>query len=57
MIDCQVPTEHYYDALFEDLKKRFPKASPWVMEHVEALDVLEDILWLLLHNLQLRDAL
>ena len=43
MIDCQVPTEDYYDRLFEDLKKRFPKASPWVMEHVEALEPFLDV--------------
>ena len=38
LADCMCPTEEYYDALAADMRKRHPKASKCVLEHLEALE-------------------
>ena len=43
MADCEVPTEEYYDALAEDMKKRHPNASKAMLEHVAALEPFLDV--------------
>ena len=42
MTDCEVPAEEYYAALAEDTKKRHPKASKVVLEHLGALEPFLD---------------
>jgi hypothetical protein len=43
MADCEMPTEYYYTALAVDMKKRHPKGSAFVMEHVAALEPFLDL--------------
>ena len=38
LTECEVPTEEYNTARMKDLRERYPKASPGVMEHLEALE-------------------
>ena len=39
----EVPTEEYYDALRQDMGKRHPKASPYVLDHILSLEAMLDI--------------
>ena len=43
MIDCEVPTEYYYEKLFAELERKHPNASAWVKEHVRALEPFLDV--------------
>ena len=42
MADCEVPTEEYYDALKEDMSRRHPKASKFMLEHLSCLETFLD---------------
>jgi len=42
MTDCECPTEAYYEALALDMKKRHPKAVPFVLEHASSLEPFLD---------------
>ncbi len=42
LVDCEVPTEEYYDALAADMATRHPEATPSVLEHLQALEPFLD---------------
>ncbi len=42
LVDCEVPTEEYYDALAADMATRHPDATPSVLEHLQALEPFLD---------------
>ena len=42
LVDCEVPTEKYCDALAADMKCRHPQASPFALEHAKELEVFLD---------------
>ena len=43
MADCEVPTEEYYDALKEDMARRHPNASKFILEHLAAVEPFFDV--------------
>eukprot|EP00969_Alexandrium_andersonii_P252746 11169998-Alexandrium_andersonii.AAC.1 len=40
MLELELPPEAYYEALFCDLRQRFPLACPHVVEHLVSLEAL-----------------
>ena len=43
LVDCEVPAEKYYEALGEDMARRHPKASRFVLEHLNELEPFLDV--------------
>ena len=43
MLEVELPTEDYYDALAADMGKRFPHADPLLLEHVAVMEPLLDV--------------
>ena len=43
LVDCEVPTEGYYLKLAEDMSKRHPNASRFVLEHLAELEPFLDV--------------
>ena len=42
LTECEVPTEEYNSARANDMRERYPKATPGVLEHLEALEPFLD---------------
>ena len=43
MIEVEIPPESYYKALRKDLAARYPKASPFVIDHLVSLEAFLDV--------------
>ena len=43
LLECDMPTEYYYEKFGEYLQRRFPRASRFVREHAECLEPLLDM--------------
>ena len=43
LVDCEVPTEYYYERLAEDMARRHPKANRFLLEHLSELEPFLDV--------------
>jgi len=43
LVDCEVPTEKYYEELAKDMRARHPKASRFLLDHLNELEAFLDV--------------